>query len=319
MLDVDAAAATLAYAYAATMVGVGAGFTLSACFRHAGRKLTSTEAAICALMPTLALPAFAILSTRGSADAVVPSSIHRAWHAWADMLHAIPEVHGLLHVAHWLLILYAITRVAKLASSLVQMRKQAIRVRSLPVLDRLSSEPPVYKLDTVRPVCFVLGLLRPSVYVSQHLLDCLPAREQAAMLAHEVAHIRRRDGLMNLLFLAQHCLAPLPGSRDLYRYWQCSAERACDLEAARVIGNPYDVASALLEVARLTNRGVILGAIHFAHGEDIEERCHELLDPEALSRRENNTPIVLGTLASVAAFVFAETCVQHFVELFVNH
>lgn len=50
-------------------------------------------------------------------------------------------------------------------------------------------------LPDVTPIAFTAGLLRPSIYLSRGLFFSLGREEQEAVLAHELAHVQRRDPL----------------------------------------------------------------------------------------------------------------------------
>jgi len=92
------------------------------------------------------------------------------------------------------------------------------------------------------------GLARPYVVVSIGLVDALGGAELRAVLAHEQAHLRRRDPLRVLLarVLVAH-LWFLPIARDLRRWARNGYELAADRDAAGRYGRPA-LAGALLRV-----------------------------------------------------------------------
>jgi len=190
---------------------------------------------------------------------------------------------------------------------------------------------PVYCLLSARPLCFTVGLSHPRVYVSSALLARLSQGDRNAMLAHEAAHIRRRDGLVSLFLSLFYTLLPLPAGRLLYADWRCAAERACDTEAAQRVGSPCEVAQALVRVARLLRGGgdgtPVPGAAHFAasdSGDDIEGRVHALLALEAKNGAVDDVrrrPLLLAVLsaAHLLLLVGAEGFIRHLVEVFAYH
>lgn len=108
------------------------------------------------------------------------------------------------------------------------------------------------RLSTSASLCspFSVGLLRPEVCIPLAVVTDLGQRQQDAILAHELAHVRRRDPawacllawLERLLFfqplnrLARHELAEL-------------AELACDEQAVSWTGGRLTLAGTLTEVA----------------------------------------------------------------------
>src|SRR5439155_12889806 len=108
---------------------------------------------------------------------------------------------------------------------------------------------------------FTIGWLRPRVYVARELAGALPDAELNAVLAHEQAHVVRRDPLRlaALRFLA--CtLFWLPALRRLADDVTDEAEIAADDIAAG--DQPLVLASAILRVASWRDlRAGPLGAI----------------------------------------------------------
>lgn len=95
---------------------------------------------------------------------------------------------------------------------------------------------------------FTVGWLRPMVYVSEALAERLALRELTAVLAHEAAHLRRRDPLRltAIRFLAR-TLFWLPVLSRLADDLADEAEIAADDAAAG--GRPLALASALVAIA----------------------------------------------------------------------
>src|SRR5262249_50433237 len=65
-------------------------------------------------------------------------------------------------------------------------------------------------LPVEEPQAFVLGMLKPRVYLSQGLLETLSPDDLRLVLAHEKAHARRRDPLRRFV-AAVGLLFHLPG------------------------------------------------------------------------------------------------------------
>jgi hypothetical protein len=117
-------------------------------------------------------------------------------------------------------------------------------------------------LEAPSPLAFTWGFLRPRTAISRGMLELLPPRELAAVLAHEAWHRRRRDPLRLLLM---RTLAGafwfLPTSRPLLTGYELALELAADEAALRDAGRD-PLAGAILHSARLANAG----AADFAGG-----------------------------------------------------
>ena len=158
-----------------------------------------------------------------------------------------------------------------------------------------------------------VGALRPFVVVSAALIDALSPSSCEAVLAHEAAHVRRRDGLALWLISVLSFASPPIFSAWARRKFIAAADEAADEEAAVAVG-PLAVATAIVEVARLRSRSPLDGIALAADGGAIEARVARLLtlDPRA------RTPLLLlvmvaGVCAALAALSLSES-VHHAVE-----
>ncbi len=107
-------------------------------------------------------------------------------------------------------------------------------------------------LETSQPICIAAGLFRPRVLFSRGLIETLGEQERDILLAHERAHVRRRDAFF-ASFARGLVLAQFPATaRWLVSEIEIAAEQACDEEAAGVVGDRVAVASTILAVERAT-------------------------------------------------------------------
>ena len=324
MADLWPLAALLATLYGTALLGQASALVLRACLRRGGRILSASEAGLCAWLPPLSLLAIPLARLLYPYAAGSLGTAHAAWHRWERSLHAAPAAHDLLNLVPLLLlgggvcslarIVYGCARAHEVASALERAKPKRVG----------GSELPLFRLSIERPLCFTVGLLRPRIYISAGLLERLSPRDRQAVLAHEAAHIGRRDGWTGALLSGFYTLLPLPGSRALLREWERAAERACDAEAARHVGDPCAVATALVGVARLVTPGAVPGAAHFAApgGEDIEGRVRALLAlPVSGSpgRRRPSLLLPAFTTLHLLAVLGAETWIRHAAELLVLH
>ncbi|MGH9408086.1 MAG: M56 family metallopeptidase [Vicinamibacterales bacterium] len=134
-------------------------------------------------------------------------------------------------------------------------------------------------IDEALPVVAIVGVFRPRLFISERVLRACTAGELSAMIAHESAHVRRRDNLRRLL--VRVCADLPPGSWPLYPQWNASTEEAADSAAvARAPELRVDLAHALVRVARLASSGELPApASAFYLGGDVESRVRRIIDP----------------------------------------
>jgi len=116
---------------------------------------------------------------------------------------------------------------------------------------------PVYRLDHRFPVMAVTGILRPCLFIANHLLDSMRPEELAAAVAHEMGHVAACDNLRRLLLCLFPDLRMLAGHGNPDALWMEASENAADLFAVRRgARSALDLASALIKVARATPVGM---------------------------------------------------------------
>lgn len=96
------------------------------------------------------------------------------------------------------------------------------------------------------------GFFNPVIVLPAKLADSLSDRELSALLAHEMAHIRRRDFVSKWALLLLTRMSWLnPVATGLYRRIALEIECASDKLAARVTGLPGTLARTLVKTNRL--------------------------------------------------------------------
>ena len=109
----------------------------------------------------------------------------------------------------------------------------------------------------------VIGWLRPVVLMPTSALAGMGPQQLEAILAHELAHIRRHDYLVNLLqTLVETLLFYHPAVWWLSRRIRIERENCCDDLAVSLCGDPYTYAKALadLEALRGDSSRLVLAA-----------------------------------------------------------
>lgn len=106
-------------------------------------------------------------------------------------------------------------------------------------------------VDARAPLAYVQGLLNPSLVLSSAALGLLAPRELAGVLAHELAHLRRRDNWWASLILTfRAAMFFNPVALLVFRRILHDTERVCDEQAASLTtGDRLALASSLLKMA----------------------------------------------------------------------
>jgi beta-lactamase regulating signal transducer with metallopeptidase domain len=121
----------------------------------------------------------------------------------------------------------------------------------------------------------VIGWMRPVVLVPASALAGLSPAQLEAILAHELAHIRRHDYLVNLLqTLVETLLFYHPAVWWLSRRIRIEREHCCDDLAVSLCGDPVAYARALADLEALRNSSQFVLA---ANGGSLVDRVRRLL------------------------------------------
>ena len=110
--------------------------------------------------------------------------------------------------------------------------------------------------STLVDVPTVIGFLKPVVLLPATALAGLTAQQVEAILAHELAHIRRHDYLVNLCqTLVETVLFYHPAVWWLSRRIRIERENCCDDLAVSLCGDPVAYAAALADLEALRSSG----------------------------------------------------------------
>jgi hypothetical protein len=145
-----------------------------------------------------------------------------------------------------------------------------------------------------RPLAFTYGLFRPRVLLSTWMVEHLDQRELEAVLAHELAHVARRDYLVVwLATVLRDAFFYLPTSWAAYRQLQREKEPACDDLAAGATARPLALASALGKVWHQAVGGR-LGTVQPLVGvsKSIDTRIERLLCPPRPAARRPRSRLI---------------------------
>ena len=154
------------------------------------------------------------------------------------------------------------------------------------------------------------GWWRPVVLVPAALVSGMPAHLLEALLAHEMAHIKRHDYLVNL---GQNVVETLlfyhPAVWWISNRIRSEREQIADDVAARILGEPRRLALALSELEKLQFSTHHLAQA--ANGGDLMSRIKRLIRPDTQALNWKAAIPVLGLAAlSVTAFAHAAPAAQ---------
>ena len=147
-------------------------------------------------------------------------------------------------------------------------------------------------------VPMVIGCLRPIVVLPIAALTSLNAVQVEAILAHELAHVRRHDYLVNLMqTLAETVLFYHPAVWWVSAHIRDEREHCCDDVAVAVCGDPVGYAAALAEL-EVWRRDVGLAAA--ATGGSLLNRVRRILHVDASDHARVSSTVGLAAVAIVA-------------------
>ncbi len=153
----------------------------------------------------------------------------------------------------------------------------ALESAALRLVRRLRISRRVRLLETAHvDVPTVIGWLKPVVLVPASALAGLTPMQIEAILAHELAHVRRHDYVVNLLqTFVETLLFYHPAVWWVSRTIRAERENCCDDLAVRLCGDPFTYAQALADLESLRGAGGQLAMA--ASGGSLLHRVRRLL------------------------------------------
>ncbi|MCI0437960.1 MAG: M56 family metallopeptidase, partial [Chloroflexi bacterium] len=183
------------------------------------------------------------------------------------------------HLLWAVYLLLALLMVCALGMQLYGWWRTRCLLDSLATVSHYDGQRDIQVMDCAAPLALTAGLSRPEVYISSSLLASLPADMLEVIVAHERAHVRRRDGLIQFVAHLSSLLHCPWVRRRLLADLSLACEQACDQEAAREVGDPLRVAETLVALARWftpVKCVPVVGALSFGSG-DLVPRIEALL------------------------------------------
>lgn len=203
---------------------------------------------------------------------------------------------------------------ARLASGLAALWRASRLVRVLREQASPAPDGRTWSLPVDQPLGLTLGLWRPWILLSRGMRERIPASLLAVIVAHEEAHARARDTLVQLL--VRGCSWVLwPSVREqLLDELALAAEQAADNHAALVVGDRLLVAEAIVAAEKLMARGSSpLPLLAVSFGPHHTTRRVEALLAEPLSGRSLHSALLVMVAALVVPLV-AHDHIHHLTE-----
>jgi uncharacterized protein (TIGR03435 family) len=309
------------------------GALIAAVYEAVRRRLRRPAAryalACAAIAAMIAAPVLTAISLQPAAAAIDPAyRIHSTPPAIAPAA-PLPDavriaVSGARHsdFLPWIVIAWAagaiVLWIRLLGGWLVASRMRSMLVRPAPAEWRDRMRALAARLGVTRPVRLlvsalvhvptVVGWLRPVVLVPVGALAGLPAEHMEALLAHELAHIRRHDYLVNLLqTIAEALLFYHPAVWWISGHIRTERELCCDDAAVAITGDMFVYAQALAELESC--RPAYLAPMIAANGGSLPDRVARLLGyPTTPASHTGGGLLAAGALLLAATYgVFAQT------------
>jgi len=172
--------------------------------------------------------------------------------------------------------------------------------------------------DLPAPTAILVGWLRPTLAIDRRLWTGLDPDHRRAILAHEDAHLGRRDPLVLHVLRLLCVLAPRRSGARLIKAWLHRAETTADAVAARHLGDPLLLASALLRCARLGARAPV-PALSWTGG-DLSDRVHRLMGSPGAPAEGPDAGLADGVLLVLLGLLVAASSpwVHHELEHLLN-
>ena len=239
-------------------------------------------------------------------SAVPPESTAGPPLPWTTRISNLLEPHLLWIVAGWLAgvlvlsirLLGGWAQAQRLKRRLVKPASESCQEMLKRLSQRLRVSRPVRLLESaLAKVPTAIGWLRPVILIPASALTGLSSKQLEAVLAHELAHIRRHDYLVNLVqTVIETLLFYHPAVWWVSHRIRIERENCCDDLAVSVCGDAATYARALTELEQL--RGVMPRLAVAATGGSLINRIRRLVGVST-DHRNRSAWLFAGTIALV--------------------
>jgi beta-lactamase regulating signal transducer with metallopeptidase domain len=296
--------ALIHFVWQGTAIGIATAMTLRAL--AGARPATRYGVACFSLVLMLIVPVVAVLTDRVS-DTATPAAPAAA----LNVVTAVPLDRWLPSaVVAWLAGVLLLSVRLVVACAGVERLKRATRPVDATVVARVQSLAHRFGID--RPVRVfesalvrvptVVGSLRPVILLPASVITGLAPAYLDAVLAHELAHVRRHDYLVNALqSLVETLLFYHPVVWWCSRQIRIEREHCCDDMVVEVGGDRLAYATALAQLEELRGLEPMLSLN--ASGGRLVDRIRRLLGESPMKERRSMTWTIAAALVVVTALV----------------
>ncbi|MCL4395682.1 MAG: M56 family metallopeptidase, partial [Chloroflexi bacterium] len=167
-------------------------------------------------------------------------------------------------------------------------------------------------IQSDEPIAYTNGLLKTTIHLSSGIVEALDDAQLRAVIAHEYAHVVRKDNLAIFIALTlRDFLFIFPLGHLLFAKFMRQKEHAADDMAVELTGDSVGLADAIVKVARLRSSGKRLCpayATFFPEKASVRERVVRLLGSGQAGEigkvravvATTATILIVGLLAGVA-------------------
>ena len=246
--------------------------------------------------------------------AAIALPLHSRQTAYTPTLHTLQPTSPFIHAVFALYlctVLLSLTRVylanRRAIALLAGSTPRPITAEEQAILKTLTRNPPRILIAAAEMSPILLGIRRPVILFPPSLAACSLA-EFTAILAHELAHLQRRDLLADLtLRLLAAPIAYHPATAFLHRRIRHTRELLCDAAAARALPSPHAYAHTLLQITHNLVAAPSTGIAFFNSTPTLEDRIMHLITPpptrtQRLTRLATAATLVLGAIFAATSF-----------------
>lgn len=216
-------------------------------------------------------------------------------------------------------------RLCRTLSALARFRRQCLLEAS--ICDEVPLALPIHVIPAAKPVAALVGILRPMLVMSEHVVAVCSTAELRAIGAHESAHLAARDNAKRMILDAcPDVLRWTSAHRRIAEAWSAAGEDEADDRAV----SPEDAAGRLALAALLLKIARLGPACPVRHATSaliepggFERRVRRLLEPappkpavgQAWVLVPATTLLVTATVAALPALADVHALVEAIVRI----
>jgi beta-lactamase regulating signal transducer with metallopeptidase domain len=173
---------------------------------------------------------------------------------------------------------------------------------------------PVHVVDWDMPLALSAGVRCMKIFISSQLVQALSPKQLEIVIAHEQAHLSRRDPLRHFVAHA-FSFAHIPCLRKvLLMDFDLATEQACDELAAAQTDGRLHVADTILAVERMFNMRRLPSMVMSISGSNITARVESLVAPPSVCEPVSKGYLSLLGIGILLAMLAIMDDLHHFTE-----